>query len=127
MRNRLYQTLPEHSKLIDSVHFACKEKTKKRLYAENIAKDHDVKAVEATEYIESITKFYTLAAGQLDNLYALYDCYEKECIKIRRAMYANLNHSASTSAKFVDWYIRTGKAAWERGFSVACSPSFWTR
>ncbi len=127
MRNRLYQALPEQSELIDSVHFACKEKTKKRFYAGNIVKDHDGKAAGATEYTESIAEIFTLAAGQLDNLHALYDCYEKECMKIRRAMYSNLNHSASTSAKFVDWYIRTGKTAWERGVSVACTPFFWTR
>ena len=127
MRNRLYQALPEHSELIDSAHSACKEKTKKRLYAENIVKDHDAKAAGATEYIESLAEIFTLAAGQLDTLYALYDRYEKECIKIPLAMYSNWNHSASTSAKFFDWYIRTGKDAWERGFAVTCNPFSWTR
>lgn len=127
MRNRLYQALPEHSELIDSVHSACKEKTKKRLYAENIVKDHDGKAAGATEYIESLAEIFTLAAGQLETLYVLYDCYEKECIKIPLAMYSNWNHSASTSAKFFDWYIRTGKDAWGRGFAVACNPFSWTR
>lgn len=127
MRNRLYQALPEHSELIDSVHSACKEKTKKRFYAENIVKDHDAKAAGETEYIESFAEIFTLTARQLDTLYALYDCYEKECMKFPLAMYSNWIHSASTSATFFDWYIRTGKAAWERGFAVACNPFSWTR
>ncbi len=127
MRKRLYQALPEHSELIDSVHSACKEKTKKRFYAENIVKDHDAKVAGVTEYIESLTEIFALAAGQLDTLYSLYDCYEKECTKIPLAMYSNWNHSASTSANFLDWYMCTGKAAWETGFAVAYNPFSWSR
>ena len=127
MRKRLYQALPEHSELIDSVHSACKEKTKKRFYAENIVKDHDAKVAGVTEYIESLTEIFALAAGQLDTLYSLYDCYEKECTKIPLAMYSNWNYSASTSAKFSDWYMCTGKAAWETGFAVAYNPFSWSR
>ena len=127
MRKRLYQALPEHSELIDSVHSSCKEKTKKRFYAENIVKDHDAKVAGVTEYIESLTEIFALAAGQLDTLYSLYDCYEKECTKIPLAMYSNWNHSASTSANFLDWYMCTGKAAWETGFAVAYNPFSWSR
>jgi hypothetical protein len=127
MRKRLYQALPEHSELIDNVHSACKEKTKKRLYAENTVKEHDAKAAGATEYIESLAEIFTPAAGQLDTLYALYDYYEKIFLKTPLAMYSNWNLSASTSAQFFDWYIRTGKAAWERGFAVACNPFSWNR
>ena len=127
MRKRLYQALPEHSELIDSLHSACKEKTKKRFYSENIVKDHDDKAARVTEYIESFAENFTLVARQLDALYALYYCFEKECTKIPFAMYSNWNQSASTSAKFLEWYMRTGKAAWETGFAVAYNPFPWAR
>jgi len=127
MRNRLYQALPEHSELIESVHSACKEKKRKRLYAENLVKEHDAKAAGATEYNSSLAEILTLPAAQLDILYALYEYYEKECLKIPLAMHSSWNHSASTSAKFFDWYIRTGKTAWERGLAVACSPFSWNR
>lgn len=125
MRKRLYQDLPEHRELIDTVHSACKDKTKKRLYAENIIEGHDARAAGVTEYIESLGDFFTLAAGHLDTLFALVDCYEKECNKIPQAMYSNWHHSVSTSAKFFDWYMRTGKAAWEKGFAVAHNPFSW--
>lgn len=122
MRKRLYQALPEHSELIDSVHSACKEKTKKRLYTENIIKDHDTKAEGVTEYIGSLTEIYTIAAGQLDTLYSFCDCYGKECTKIPFTISSNWNHYALTSAKLLDWYIRTSKAAWETGLAVAYNP-----
>lgn len=122
MRKRLYQALPEDIELIDNVHSACKEKTKKRFYAENIVKDNDTNGTEVTEYIASLTDFFALAAGQLEILYSLHDCYKKECTKIPLAIYSNWNQSASTSAKFLDWYLRTGKATWETGFAVACNP-----
>ena len=127
MRKRLYQAVPEHSELIDSVHSACKEKTKKRLYAENIIKDHDAKAEGVAEYIESLTEIFALAAGQFDTLCLLCDCYDKECTKNSLTMYPLWNHYASTSVKFLDWYMRTGKAAWKTGFAVAYNPFSWSR
>lgn len=127
MRKRLYQALPEHSELIDSVDSAYKEKTKKRFYAENVVKDHDTEVAGGTEYLESLSKSFALAAGQLDDLYSLYAGYGNECRKVSSAMSASWSHSASTSAKFLDWYIRSSKAVWEAGFYVAYSPFSWSR
>ena len=118
MRKRLYQPLPEHSELIDNPHVLCNKKTKKRLYAENIVKDHEVKVAGVTEYLQSLDGFTTLAAGQIDAFYELYDCYEKEYLKISQAMYGRWNDTASTSAKFFNWYMRNGISALEKTFEL---------
>lgn len=127
MRKRLYQALPEHSKLIDSAHSASMEKTKKRFYAENIVKDPDTDGSGVTEYIESLTQIAASATGQMATFYSLSSCYNKEFTKLPLAMYSNWNHSASTSAKFFNWYMHAGKAAWETGFAVFCNPFFWSK
>ena len=127
MRKRLYQAVPEHSELIDSVHSACKEKTKKRLYAENIIKDHDAKAEGIAEYIEPLTENFELAARQLVTLCSLCDCFQRECKQNPLSMYSTWNLYASTSVKFLDWYMHAGKIAWETGFAVAYNPFSWSR
>jgi len=122
MRRRLYQALPEQIEMIDNVHSARKEKTKKRLYAEYLVKGHDTEVEGVTECFESLDEIFTLAANQLDALYSLYGTYGKECAKIPSAIHCCWNHAASTSVKFVDWYMHVGKAAWKTGFAVACNP-----
>lgn len=127
MRKRLYQALPEHSELIDSVQSVCKEKTRKRLYAESNVTDHDAKTADVTDYFESLDEFFTLAAGQIDSLYALYDYYGRECMKMPQVMCSGWSHTAATSAVVVDWYMRTGKSAWEKTFAIAYSPFLGSR
>lgn len=122
MRRRLYQALPEQIELIDNLQSARKEKTKNRLYAEYIDKGHDTKVEGVTECFESLTEIFALTASQLGALYSVYGGYEKECTKIPAAICSCWNHAASTSVKFVDWYMHIGKAAWKTGFAVAYNP-----
>lgn len=119
MRKRLYQALPENSKLIDSVRSATEEKKKKRLYAENNVKGREKKAESVSEYDAPLAELFTSAAKQLDTLYAMYECYENECIKIPLTLCSSFHHSAETAAKILEWYVHTGEIAWKTGFSVA--------
>lgn len=127
MRKRLYQALPEDHELIDSVHFACKAKSKKRFYAESIVKDDDAKNTGSIEYLEPLNDFFALAADRIDAIYSLYGCYEKEYQKMTLAMYSTWYHSTSASVKFLDWYMRAGKTTWETGCRSTYNPFSGTR
>ena len=122
MRKRLYQALPEHNELINGAHSASLEKTKKRFYAESIVKDPPINGAGATEYITPHTEIFALAARQLATLYSLSACYDEKFTKLPLAVYSNWNHAASTSAKFFDWYMHAGKAAWQAGFALIWKP-----
>lgn len=126
MRKRLYHPLPEDIELKDNVNLASKEKTKKRFYAETVTNDHNSKAAEAIEYIDSFAELLELTAKQFDSLYALYDIYEKEYRKIPLTITSNCNLTAAASIKFFDMYMHAGKTAWEKYLTSTFTPYFWS-
>ncbi len=120
MRKRLYQALPENSELIDSVISACEEKKKKRLYADNIVKEHGGLVADTAERNASLAEMVALTELPLDMMYSLCDQYENEFSKIALTNYSGWYHSASTATKFLDCYMHIGNIAWEMGLAVAC-------
>lgn len=127
MRKRLYQALPEDKELLESVNSAIKEKTNKRFYAKDSQIKDEIKSRGDTDQPEPLASYIALTAGNIDSMYASYKQYEKEIKRVPQAIYGNRCHFAATSAKFLDWYWRSGKVAWETGCAMAPHPYSWLK
>lgn len=114
MRKRLYQTIPEDSNLIDTVNSATQERKKKRLYAEKENQDHPNTGKIVPELEQPFSQMFSLAAKQLDALYALSQCYVTECAKLPVTLYSNWYNSTQTASNLINLYLRNRQSTWEK-------------